>query len=96
MAFVQQVRQWQILYDFTHRIFKKLNLEKENILVIARGGGWGKWMEEDEEYKQVQGCDVKYPTPTFLAQGTSFMEDSFSTDPGEDGSGGNVSDGEQV
>ena len=36
-------------------------------------------MEEDEEYKQVQGCDVKYPTPTFLAQGTSFMEDSFST-----------------
>ena len=53
-------------------------------------------MEEDEEYKQVQGCDVKYPTPTFLAQGTSFMEDSFSTDPGEDGSGGNVSDGEQL
>ena len=47
-------------------------------------------MEEDKEYKQVQGYDVKYPIATFLAQGTSFVEDNFSTDAGEDGSGGNV------
>ena len=47
------------------------------------------------------------PSPNFLAPGTSFVEDNFSTDgvgvgrgPGgntsdrEDGSGGNESDGE--
>ena len=45
-------------------------------------------MEEDKEYKQVQGYDVKYPIATFLAQGTSFVEDNFSTDWGkEDGFG---------
>ena len=33
-------------------------------------------------------------SPTFLAPGTSFMEDNFSTDGGGDGSGGNGSDGE--
>ena len=35
-------------------------------------------------------------SPTFLAPGTSFMEDNFSADGGRgDGSGGNASDGEQ-
>ena len=34
--------------------------------------------------------------PTFLAPGTSFVEDNFSMDGGGgDGSGGNASDGEQ-
>ena len=36
----------------------------------------------------------KSQSPTFLAPGTSFVEDHFSTDGGDrDGSGGNVSDG---
>ena len=36
------------------------------------------------------------PSPTFLAPGTGFMEDNFSTDGGEgNGPGRNVSDGER-
>ena len=41
---------------------------------------------------------IDQQSPTFLAPGTSFVEDNFSTDWGwgwGDGSGGNVSDGEQ-
>ena len=39
---------------------------------------------------------VAQRSPTFLAPGTGFMEDSFSTGWGEgDGSGGNASDGER-
>ena len=42
---------------------------------------------------------VEQRSPTFLAPGTGFMEDSFSTDQGEwrggGCSGGNASDGEQ-
>ena len=36
-------------------------------------------------------------SPTFLAPGTGFVEDNFSTDRGwrGDGSGGNTSDGKQ-
>ena len=35
-------------------------------------------------------------SPTFLAPGTGFMEDSFSTDRGAGaGSGGNAGDGER-
>ena len=35
-------------------------------------------------------------SPTFLAPGTGFVEDSFSTDGNEgDGTGGNASDGER-
>ena len=34
-------------------------------------------------------------SPTFLARGTGFVEDNFPMDRGEDGSGGNASDGEQ-
>ena len=33
-------------------------------------------------------------SPTVLAPGTGFMEDSFSAEVGGDGSGGNASDGE--
>ena len=38
---------------------------------------------------------LKQRSPTFLAAGNGFMEDSFSTDRVGDGSGSNVSDGEQ-
>ena len=34
-------------------------------------------------------------SPTFLARGTGFVEDNFSTDRGEDGSGGNASNRER-
>ena len=34
-------------------------------------------------------------SPTFLAPGTGFVEDNFSTDGGGDGSGGNASDEER-
>ena len=40
--------------------------------------------------------DLEQRSPTFLAPGTGFVEDNFSTDGGrEDGSGGNASDGEE-
>ena len=50
--------------------------------------------------KHQRGCKknaLGQCSPTFLAPGTSFMEDNFSTDGGGlgDGSGGNVSHGEQ-
>ena len=41
---------------------------------------------------------LKQRSPTFLAPGTGFMEDNFSTDGGGGGgddSGGNVSDGKR-
>ena len=43
-------------------------------------------MEEDKEYKQVQGCDVKYPIPTFLNPGMEpespeLQADSLPTEP---------------
>ena len=34
-------------------------------------------------------------SPTFLAPGTGFVEDNFSTDGGGGGSGSNASDGER-
>ena len=43
-------------------------------------------------------CSVEQGFPTFLAPGTSFVEDSFSTVPGwggGDGSGSSASDGER-
>ena len=44
-------------------------------------------------------CNVlEQQSPTFLAPGTGFVEDNFSTDGGGgvrgDGSGGNATDGE--
>ena len=47
---------------------------------------------------QIDFFPLKQQYPTFLAPGTGFMEDSFSTDGGGvggDGSGGNASDGER-
>ena len=41
---------------------------------------------------------LKQRSPTFLAPGTGFMEDKFSTDQGVgwgNGTGGNTSDGER-
>ena len=53
----------------------------------------------------MQYYDVEQRSPTFLAPGTGFMEDNFSTDGGwwsvegggyrGNGLGGNVSDGER-
>ena len=40
-------------------------------------------------------CEIKQQSPTFLAPGTGFLEDSFSMDGGGgDVSGGNESNGE--
>ena len=45
-------------------------------------------------------CHIEQWSPTFLAPGTGFMEDSFSMDWGwgcrGDGSGGNVSEGGEM
>lgn len=48
-------------------------------------------------------CSLKQRSRTFLAPGTGFVEDSFSTDCGDggrggegDGAGGNVSNGERL
>ena len=40
------------------------------------------------------GGDLEQRSPTFLARGTGFLEDNFSTEGGC-GSGGNASDGER-
>ena len=39
--------------------------------------------------------ELRQRSLTFLAPGTGFVEDNFSTDVVGDGSGSNVSDGEQ-
>ena len=49
-----------------------------------------------ESRRNLRNHLVEQQSPTFLAPGTSFMEDNFSTGRGgEDSSGSNVSDGEQ-
>ena len=66
---------------------------------------WQKWCYRISEAKLEEGLQLLprwlelntlgQQSPTFLALETGFVEDSFSTDGGEGGSGGNVSDGER-
>lgn len=89
-------REWPILYDFTHRICKKLNLEKERHTGDCQRRRIGEM--NGRKGRRIQTSSrmwCKVPYSTFLAQRPVSWK-TVSTDPGEDGSGGKVSDGEQL
>ena len=52
-------------------------------------------VKEDFKKKKKKKAVLSQRSPTFLAPGAGFVEDSFSTDRAGDGPGGNASDGER-